>query len=236
MNALQIFNYQEKQVRTILQDGEPWFVAKDVCDVLEITNHRDATDRLNNVMKGVATTDTPGGKQEMLIVSEAGVYKLVFTSRKPEAEKFTDWLAAEVIPQIRRTGSYSVQPLSPTEALLQSVQLLAEQEKRLARVEDKLTTVNHRINSLDAINIEGDARQRLVKMVQKYAHGRGLAYNKGWHDFKAAFNLAYSTNLELLITNFRERTGIKNVSTPGYLAAVNRLGDGIRVADKMINK
>jgi anti-repressor protein len=106
----QLFNYEGKQVRTIIKNGEPWFVTKDVCEVLEITNYRDSITRLSDSMKGVATTDTLGGKQEMSIISEPGVWKIAFTSRKPEAEKFTDWLAEEVIPSIRKTGTYSIQP------------------------------------------------------------------------------------------------------------------------------
>ena len=109
MNKLQIFNYQEKEVRTVIKDGEPWFVASDVCEILEIGNSRMAIDRLNENSKGVSSIDTLGGNQEMNVISEAGVYKLVFTSRKPEAEKFTDWLASEVIPSIRKTGGYSKQ-------------------------------------------------------------------------------------------------------------------------------
>jgi prophage antirepressor-like protein len=108
MNELTIFNYQTKEVRTIIKDGEPWFVAKDVCEILELENTHRTLSRLSEQMKGVHTVNTLGGNQEMAVVSESGVYKLVFTSRKPEAEKFTDWLATEVIPSIRKTGSYSI--------------------------------------------------------------------------------------------------------------------------------
>ena len=101
MSNLQIFNFKDSQVRTVVVENQPWFVAKDVCHILEIRNHNDALSRLSPTMKGVGNADTLGGIQEMAIVSEAGVYKLVFTSRKPEAEAFTDWIAAEVIPSIR---------------------------------------------------------------------------------------------------------------------------------------
>ena len=129
-----------------------------------------------------------------------------------------------------------LKPQSIEDLIIMQAQSVKELRAHVAQVEDKLTTVNHRIDSLDGINISGDARQRLVKMVQKYAHSQGLAYNKAWSDFKQAFNLTYHSNLELLITNFEQKTGMKNVTTPQYLAAVNRLEDGIRVADKMINK
>lgn len=81
-------------------------MAKDVCEVLEITNYRNATARLLGSMKGVCTMDTLGGQQEMITVSEAGIYKLAFTSRKEEAERFTDWLASDVLPSIHKHGAY----------------------------------------------------------------------------------------------------------------------------------
>lgn len=80
------FNYGEKEVRTVVKDGEPWFVAKDICDILEINDNRSAMRRIKSNMKGEHNIPTPGGNQEMIVISEAGVYKLVFTSHKPEAE------------------------------------------------------------------------------------------------------------------------------------------------------
>lgn len=107
MNKLKLFEYQHKQVRTVLLEGQVWFVAKDVCDVLEIVNNRDAVSSLSpKVKRVVANADAMGRVQQMTVVSEAGVYKLAFRSNKPEAEKFTDWVAGEVIPQIRKTGKY----------------------------------------------------------------------------------------------------------------------------------
>ncbi len=242
MNALQIFNYQEKQVRTVLKDEEPWFVAADVCAILDLNTSeavngkgRSETEGLEDDEKGIDIVDTPGGKQSVIVVSEPGLYALVWKSRKPEAKTFKRWITHEVIPQIRKTGSYLAKPQSIEDLIIMQAQSVKELRAQVTQVEDKLANVNYRIDSLDGINIEGDARQRLVKMVQKYSHDKGLAYNKGWHNFKKAFNLTYHTNLELLITNFEQKTGMKNVTTPGYLAAVNRLEDGIRVADKMLN-
>jgi prophage antirepressor-like protein len=102
-----VFNYQERQVRTVTMDGEPWFVAKDVCDVLEIENSRDTVRRLDEDEKGVGIIDTLGGNQEMAIINEPGLYSLILTSRKPEAKEFKRWITHEVIPAIRKTGSYS---------------------------------------------------------------------------------------------------------------------------------
>lgn len=135
MNELQIFNNQEfGQVRVINKSGELWFVAKDVCGILEIRNSRDAMDRLGESMKGVATTDTLGGRQGMNTVSEAGLYKLVFTSRKPEAERFTDWIATDVIPSIRKHGMYATDELINNPDLLIEV-ATALKEERTKRIE-----------------------------------------------------------------------------------------------------
>lgn len=107
MNQLaKVFDYKNKMVRTETKDNQIWFCAKDVCEILEIKNHKDSVSRLRDYMQGVVTTDTLGGKQEMIYITEPGLYKLIFSSRKKEAELFTDWLATEVIPQIRQTGSY----------------------------------------------------------------------------------------------------------------------------------
>lgn len=108
MNAIQNFAFEEHLIRVIDQSGEPWFVGKDVCGALAIKNHNDALSRLDDDEKGVAITDplSRGGSQEAVIVSEPGVYRLVFSSRKEEAERFKRWLAHEVLPQIRKTGTY----------------------------------------------------------------------------------------------------------------------------------
>lgn len=108
LNALQAYQFGSSPLRVIRREGEPWFVAGDVCAVLGIRNARDAVADLDDDEKGVATTDTLGGAQEMNIVSESGLYSLVFRSRKPEARAFRKWVTSEVLPAIRRTGSFTI--------------------------------------------------------------------------------------------------------------------------------
>lgn len=100
------FIFDTLPVRAVLRDGEPWFVAADVCAVLEISNSRDALSRLADDEKGVGNADTPGGVQQVGIVNESGLYALIFTSRKPEAQRFRRWVTGEVLPSIRKTGGY----------------------------------------------------------------------------------------------------------------------------------
>lgn len=109
MTDLQIFNNDRfGQVRIIPVDGELMFVAKDVCDCLEITKHRDAISRLDSDERGSVKLDTPGGKQDIAAINEYGLYNLVLSSRKPEAKEFKRWITHDVIPAIRKTGSYSI--------------------------------------------------------------------------------------------------------------------------------
>ena len=108
MNELTIFqNKQFGSVRVVEREGEPWFVAADVCRALEIGNSRMATERLDEDEKDVSTIDTPGGRQEMSIINESGMYDLIFCSRKPEAKAFKRWITHEVIPCIRKHGAYA---------------------------------------------------------------------------------------------------------------------------------
>lgn len=138
MNDLQVFESPEfGAVRTISRSGEPWFVAADVCRALDIQNSRDAIARLDEDEKGVGSTDTLGGRQEMAIINEPGLYALVLGSRKPEAKAFKRWVTHEVIPSIRRTGGYIAgqEEMSPEEllarALVVAQQTLAQREAQV---------------------------------------------------------------------------------------------------------
>lgn len=107
MSALMTFDFEDRVVRSVRIDGEPWFVGKDVCACLGIENHRDAVSTLDEDEKGVGNSDTLGGGQEMLVINESGVYHLIFRSRKAEAQRFRRWVLHEVLPSIRKTGHYS---------------------------------------------------------------------------------------------------------------------------------
>lgn len=106
----------KKRIRSILTDNKPWFVAKDVCDVLGIGNVSLAVngnptrndEGLDDDEKGIYIVYTPGGPQKLLCVSEPGLYSLIFKSRKPEAEAFKRWVCHEVLPSIRKTGMYTL--------------------------------------------------------------------------------------------------------------------------------
>ena len=112
-NQMQVFNSEQLgEVRMVLRDGEPWFVAADVCKALEIANSRDAVSRLDGDEKNtVVLTDGIRGNPQKVIVNEPGLYALVLSSRKPEAKAFRRWITHEVIPSIRKHGLYAADEL-----------------------------------------------------------------------------------------------------------------------------
>lgn len=139
MNDLKIFeNEAFGAVRVVERDGEPWFVARDVCECLELGNPRTSIALLDEDEKGVHTMDTPGGQQEMSIVSEAGLYSLILRSRKPEAKAFKRWITHEVLPAIRRHGAYLTPDMvekvisDPDTIIRLATDLKTEREKRAA--------------------------------------------------------------------------------------------------------
>ena len=108
-NGIQVFeNSGLGSVRVVMHNGEPWFVAKDVCDCLDLTNTAQTISYLDDDEKGVTTNYTPGGKQEMSMISEAGLYSLILRSRKPEAKAFKRWVTHDILPSIRKTGGYGM--------------------------------------------------------------------------------------------------------------------------------
>lgn len=148
MTDLKVFEFEKQAVRVELVDGESWFCLSDVCSILGIENpSRVAHETLKG--KGVITLRIAEGKgnPEKNFVSEAALYKVVFLSRKPEAEKFTDWIASEVIPSIRKTGSYSL-PKSIEE---RSVELIADMLKVIKGQEKKITEDKPKVEFFEAV-------------------------------------------------------------------------------------
>lgn len=114
MNELQTFTYNSAQVRTIEQNGEPWFVLKDVCDILGIANTSQAAARLDEDERSMFNIGRQG---EVNIISESGLYNVILRSDKPEAKPFRKWVTGEVLPAIRKTGAYNAKADKPSKAL-----------------------------------------------------------------------------------------------------------------------
>lgn len=140
MNDLAIFRYEGADVRTVMIDGEPWFVIADVCRVLGIGKANDAARGLEDDETGTDTIRTPSGDQKMLICSEPGLFSLIMRSRKQEARAFKRWVTHEVLPTIRKTGTYSTAPeLSEDEIVHKALAITARRvtqlESRVAELE-----------------------------------------------------------------------------------------------------
>lgn len=141
MNDLTVFQNPEfGELRTAEHNGETWFCLADICKPLGI-RAKDCKLRLKK--DGVDTidlTDAMGRMQGTLFVNEGNLYRAIFQSRKPEAERFTDWVTEEVLPSIRKTGRYENRPMTVAENLAAQAQLLVEQEKRIERIEQRVET------------------------------------------------------------------------------------------------
>jgi prophage antirepressor-like protein len=106
MNGLQIFTYNGNEVRTVQKDGEPWWVLKDVCEILGLGSPHKVFERLDEDEKGRNLIPTLGGGQEMTVINESGLYNVILRSDKPEAKPFRKWVTSEVLPAIRKYGAY----------------------------------------------------------------------------------------------------------------------------------
>lgn len=149
MNQLTQFQFNTKDIRVIERDGQPWFLASDVCKALEIANGRDTVrDFPDEEKDAVGIADTIGRTQQMTVISESGLYRLIFQSRKKESEKFKTWVVNEVLPQIRKTGSYqkpksleemSLEVITGLSARIQEQKLVIEDMTPKAEFYDALT-------------------------------------------------------------------------------------------------
>ena len=242
MNGIQIFNNDEfGEVRILKEDGNFYFVASDVAKKLGYVNSSKA---VNDHCKGVTKryTLTKGGNQELNFIPESDVYRLIVHSKLPAAERFEKWVFDEVLPSIRKTGSYN-KPMSELEILQHSINQLVEQERKLKALEaqqgeqvKRLDIIDSRLEVLNGVHIEGTGRDRLNAMVRAYVVKKGISYAEGWKDFKKAYNRAFHTCLGALLTNYTNKNNLKSKPTiPRFLERTNRIDDGLRVAEKMLN-
>ncbi len=143
MNELQTFRFNNDEVRTVLINDEPYFVGKDVADILGYSNARDALAKHvdDEDRDTVAFRDGTSGNPNLSVINESGVYSLILGSKLPEAKKFKRWVTSEVLPAIRKTGRYQV-PSDPMEAL----RLMFEAQ---TQSNEKIAVIDHRITDLE---------------------------------------------------------------------------------------
>lgn len=143
MNELKQFNFENNQVRTLLINDEPWFVGKDVAEILGYSNPRDALSKHvdSEDKNSVAIHDGNKGNPNLTIINESGVYALVFSSKLKSAKKFKHWVTSEVLPTLRKTGSYATPQLTGEElmakALIEAKSVLERQNKQIIEMKPK---------------------------------------------------------------------------------------------------
>lgn len=176
---LTVFNFQGREVRTVILNGEPWWVARDVCTILGLSDPSTSLARLDDEDKGTHTMRTLGGDQAMVVINESGVYSLILRSRRPEAKVFKRWVTADVIPSIRKTGSYGVAKASPLDALAITVNQLAmilgqaTQETRLLveTTREEVASVADRVQTLETV---ATAEAITAKVVSEVEHREAI--------------------------------------------------------------
>lgn len=157
MNELQIFKNDEfGEIRTVMINDEPWFVGKDVADVLGYSNSRKAiADHVDEEDKGVTKCDTLGGVQELTVINESGLYSLIISSKLPAAKKFKHWVTAEVIPSIRKHGAYMTP--AKIEDILLNPDTIIQLAQNLKAEQEKVKELHSQVESMKPAQIFADA-------------------------------------------------------------------------------
>lgn len=218
MQELQIFQNKEfGDIRVTEVNGTPMFCLVDVCKALGLANPSDVKQRLNP--KGVQLIDThalcstEGGNTMTNFITEANLYKCVFQSRKPDAEKFQDWVCEEVLPAIRKTGTYSVKPKSQWELMAEMCQTMAKQEQINAEHERKIGVVEEKINAIteerdengkkllslklsDEKVPEPTLRAQVNQLARSFAKAKNIAVQDVWHKIYERLYYCYHISIK----------------------------------------
>lgn len=209
-DKIQIFNYKENKIRTVEMNSKPWFVLKDVCAVLGISNPRMTAQRLDADEVNLADViDSVGRHQETTVISESGLYNVILRSDKPEAKPFRKWVTNEVLPSIRKNGGYIAgqEEMTPAEIMAKAVLLaqktIADRDARIAALTeenavlihkgeyfDELVDVNSLMNFTDTAKALGVKRKKMLDALTdgKYlyrqgSYGKLIPYEKNNHGY-----------------------------------------------------
>ena len=163
MSNIQVFNYEQNEIRTVEHEGGIWFVAKDVCDVLGFGNPRQAINtHIDDDEKDVQNLDTPGGVQQMTIINESGLYTLALRSNKPNAKQFRKWVTGTVLPSIRKTGFYATPDtaqkiINDPDTFIKVLQELKSQQEKAQLLEAKINDDRPKVIFAEAVNSSNDS-------------------------------------------------------------------------------
>lgn len=242
-NKLQVFeNAEFGKVRTMVIDNEPWFVGKDVAEILSykdtkhaVLDHVDDDDRINSKTQGQNAPEL--GQRGGWLINESGLYSLILSSKLPTAKKFKRWVTSEVLPAIRKTGKYSTeQPKTQAEALLDSVKLLVEQERRLKVIEQKQEAQGKEVKRISDImalrpdNWRSDTNTIIRRIAQ--AVGGGDAYRDIRNESYELLETRMGCDLHTRLKNAKER--MAKAGTPKAKIKAFNKADIIALDKKLI--
>ena len=229
MSSIIPFNYNSKQVRVVERDSEPWWVLKDVCEVLELSNSRMVAERLEeDEVSQTYITDSLGRQQEATIVNESGLYNVILRSDKPEAKAFKRWITHEVIPSIRKTGGYVgnddlfIETYLPfadestktmfkgmLDAIRQNNELIKKQQKEIQYKEDVI------IGLVDSVEL-AEKRQILNQVVRH----KNANFQDRWKELYRQFEMKYHIDLNKRLIAYNEEHKPKLGSKLDYIDKV----------------
>lgn len=206
-NEIQLFSFDNQQVRTLTINGQPYFVGKDVAEILGYKRTADAIrENVPDKFKGVGVLPTPGGKQKVTLISEAGLYKLAFKSHAKNAEKFTDWVASDVLPSIRKHGAYMTDEkieevlLNPDTIIKLATELKTERERR-SIAEQRINELTPKASYYDLV-LSNKSLVTITQIAKDYGMS-GQAMNHKLHDL----GVIYKQGHTWLLYSKYQRTG-----------------------------
>ena len=239
MNELQVFKYSGKQVRTLLKDDQPWWVLKDVCDILGLTNPSVVADRLDDDERSKFDLGRQG---EATIINESGLYNVILRSDKPEAKPFRKWVTGEVLPTIRKTGGYvgndemfittylpfaddTTKTLFKTtlQTVRQQNELILKQQKEIQHKEDVI------IGLVD--NVELAEKRQILNRVVRYKNAN---FQERWAELYRQFNMKYHIDIEKRFQAYNRDNKPKMKSKLDYVDKVmNKIPELYEIACKL---
>lgn len=212
MNELQVFNNPEfGEVRTVQIDGEPWFVGKDIADVLgykdssdAMKRHVDAEDKLTRCF-----TDS-GQNRQMYVVNESGLYSLIFSSKLPKAKEFKHWVTSEVLPALRKTGHYQMKPLSPAQMFAAQAQVNLDHERRISELARRTEQAEKTISEAASVFAvpaftKDDWQAKINAAINETIHTYGLNHQKFRGEMYKILEEKAGVNLNARQSRMRER-------------------------------
>lgn len=219
-DSLRVFNNEEfGTIRTVMIDSEPWFVAADVCKALDIGNPSDAIRRLDADEVTLVSIEGASNGKPVNAVNEPGLYGMILGSRKPEAKAFKRWIKHDILPTLRKTGTYTARTMTPNEIIAAIAADNVEKERRLKSLEDGF----HEAMEVLAEPPEAEEwRKKIYQKVSRHCTRHDLDYTETWEKLYGQLEIRAGCNLATLQTRRRNRARIAG-ATASAVNAINRL-------------